>query len=203
MTNKIKFNFIILVLTFIFWSCNESKIDFKNLASTTSKGIMAVIEIPSGTNRKIEYNSSTQRFEIDIKNGKERVIDFLSYPGNYGFIPSTLMDEELGGDGDALDILVIAESLETGDTISVIPIGTLLLNDSGELDTKIIAVPTDPKKQVIQATDYQTFTVKYNMAQRIVENWFLNYKGLGITKLIGWRNDAFAMQEIEKWRIPQ
>ena len=111
----------------------------------------------------------------DIKNGKERVIDFLSYPGNYGFIPSTLMDEELGGDGDALDILVIAESLETGDTISVIPIGTLLLNDSGELDTKIIAVPADPKKQVIQATDYQTFTVKYNMAQRIVENWFLNY----------------------------
>ena len=127
----------------------------------------------------------------------------MSYPGNYGFIPSTLMDEELGGDGDALDILVIAESLETGDTISVIPIGTLLLNDSGELDTKIIAVPADPKKQVIQATDYQTFTVKYNMAQRIVENWFLNYKGLGITKLIGWRNDAFAMQEIEKWRIPQ
>ena len=31
MTNKIKFNFIILVLTFIFWSCNESKIDFQDL----------------------------------------------------------------------------------------------------------------------------------------------------------------------------
>lgn len=203
MTIKIKLIFIIFVSIFIFFSCDQSKKDFKNLPAITSKGILAVIEIPSGTNRKIEYNPAEQRFQIDIKNGKERVIDFLPYPGNYGFIPSTLMDEERGGDGDALDILIIAESLETGDTISVIPIGTLLLNDSGELDTKIIAVPADPSKQVIQATDYQTFTIKYNMAQKIIENWFLNYKGLGITKLIGWRNDNYAMQEIEKWKVQE
>ncbi len=203
MTIKIKLYFIILVSIFSFFSCQETEPDFKSLPALTSKGIMAVIEIPSGTNRKIEYNPSTLRFEIDIKNGKERVIDFLPYPGNYGFIPSTLMDEERGGDGDALDILIIAESLETGDTISVIPIGTLLLNDSGELDTKIIAVPADPAKRVIQATDYQTFTVKYNMAQKIIENWFLNYKGLGITALIGWRNDNYAMQEIQKWKVEE
>lgn len=203
MTIKIKLILIILGSILFFFSCNEAKTDFKSLPAITSKGIMAVIEIPSGTNRKIEYNPAAKRFEIDIKNGKERVIDFLPYPGNYGFIPSTLMDEERGGDGDALDILIIAESLETGDTISVIPIGTLLLNDSGELDTKIIAVPADPTKQVIQATDYQTFTVKYNMAQKIIENWFLNYKGVGITQLIGWRNDNYAKQEIEKWKVEE
>lgn len=128
------------------------------------------------------------------------MIDFLPYPGNYGFIPSTLMEESRGGDGDALDILVIAESLKTGDTISVIPIGTLLLNDRGEEDTKIIAVPADPQKRVLQATDYQTFTVKYNAAQKIIENWFLNYKGLGVTKFVGWKNDRYAMQEIQKWK---
>jgi len=203
MTIKIKLIFILIISTFFCFSCNETKPDFKSLPALSSKGIMAVIEIPSGTNRKIEYNPVAQRFEIDTKNGKERVIDFLPYPGNYGFIPSTLMDEERGGDGDALDILIIAESLETGDTISVIPIGTLLLNDSGELDTKIIAVPADPTKQVIQATDYQTFTVKYNMAQRIIENWFLNYKGLGVTELISWRNDNYARQEIKKWKIKE
>jgi inorganic pyrophosphatase len=204
--NKIKMNikiqdvFILIILMFCFSGCEEAAADFKNLPAETSKGILAVIEIPSGTNRKIEYNYLTERFEIDIKDGKERVIDFLPYPGNYGFIPSTLMDKNRGGDGDALDILVIAESLKTGDTISVIPIGVLLLNDSGELDTKIIAVPADPAKQVIQATDYQTFTVKYNMAQKIIEHWFLNYKGLGVTKLIGWKNDNYAKREIEKWK---
>ncbi len=191
---------VISIFMFCFSSCEEPVPDFKNLPSATSKGILAVIEIPSGTNRKIEYNSTAQRFEIDRKNGKERVIDFLPYPGNYGFVPSTIMDKERGGDGDALDILVIAESLETGDTISVIPLGVLLLNDSGEMDTKIIAVPADPAKQIIKATDYQTFTVKYNMAQKIIENWFLNYKGLGVTELIGWRNDNYAKREIEKWK---
>lgn len=201
MNTKIKLIFIIPLFLLLFFSCKEAKPDFKNLPVNTSNGIMAVIEIPSGTNRKVEYNYATDRFEIDVKDGKERVIDFLPYPGNYGFIPSTLMDENRGGDGDALDILVIAESLETGDTISVIPIGTLLLNDSGELDTKIIAVPADPSKQVIQATDFQTFTVKYNMAQKIIENWFLNYKGLGVMELIGWKNDKYARMEIEKWKV--
>lgn len=201
MNIKIPIIFIFSIFIFALSSCEEQLPDFKNLPSETSEGIMAVIEIPSGTNRKIEYNYSAQRFEIDIKNGKERVIDFLPYPGNYGFVPSTLMDKERGGDGDALDILVIAESLETGDTISVIPIGVLLLNDSGEMDTKIIAVPTDPAKQIIKATDYQTFTVKYNMAQKMIENWFLNYKGLGVTELIGWRNDNYAKREIEKWKM--
>ncbi len=200
MNIKIQLIFLISVLVICFSSCEEAAPDFKNLPYETSEGILAVIEIPSGTNRKIEYNVTTERFEIDVKNGKERVIDFLPYPGNYGFIPSTLMDKDRGGDGDALDILVICESLKTGDTISVIPIGTLLLNDSGELDTKIIAVPADPLKQIIQATDYQTFTVKYNMAQKIIENWFLNYKGLGVTEFIGWKNDNYAKREIEKWK---
>jgi len=105
---NIKNQIIFIVLAFSFFSCEEPAPDFKSLPSETSQGILAVIEIPSGTNRKIEYNPNTERFEIDVKNGKERVIDFLPYPGNYGFIPSTMMDENRGGDGDALDILVIA-----------------------------------------------------------------------------------------------
>lgn len=196
-----KFNliFIISISCLLFYGC-KSETNYKSLPAVSTQGVLAVIEIPAGTNKKVEYKMERSRFEIDVKDGKERVIDFLPYPGNYGFIPSTLMDEERGGDGDALDILVISEALQTGDTISVIPIATLMLNDSGEIDTKIIAVPADPSKRVMQATDFQTFTIKYNMAQKIIENWFLNYKGLGVTKLIGWKNDRYALKEIEKWK---
>ncbi len=199
MPHKFKLIIFIIAYTLFIFSC-KTEPSYKSLPAITSQGILTVIEIPAGTNKKVEYNLSKARFEIDKIDGKERVVDYLPYPGNYGFIPSTRMDKSKGGDGDALDILVICESLQTGDTISVIPIGTLMLDDLGEIDTKIIAVPADPSRRVIDVTDYQTFTVKYNSVQKIIENWFLNYKGLGVTRLIGWKNDRYAMSEIEKWK---
>ena len=199
MSRKFNLIFLLALSSIIFCGC-EGDTNYKSLPAITSQGILAVIEIPAGTNRKVEYKRERSRFEIDVEKGKERVIDFLPYPGNYGFIPSTLMDESLGGDGDALDILVISESLQTGDTISVIPIGTLLLEDDGETDTKIIAVPADPVKRVIQATDFPTFTVKYSVAKRMIEDWFLNYKGPGVVELKGWRSDRYALEEIERWK---
>lgn len=200
MNSKISiFNYIALFLI-AFISCKNEPNPTSLPAITQEGNIVAIIEIPAGTNRKIEYNYSNKRFQIDVIDGKERVIDFLPYPGNYGFIPSTLMDEDKGGDGDALDILVISESINTGDTISVLPIGTLMLNDGGEIDTKIIAVPSDPLRRVMHVTDYETFAVKYSTAKNIIENWFLNYKGLGKTELIGWRNGTYALSEIKKWK---
>lgn len=199
---KSKFTFFISISLLLgcFISC-KNEVNPTALPALTQEGaVVALIEIPAGTNRKIEYDYAEKRFQVDVIDGKDRVINFLPYPGNYGFIPSTHMDEDQGGDGDALDILVISESVATGDTIAVIPIGALMLNDGGEIDTKIIAVPADPAKRVMDVTDFETFSVKYSMAKNIIENWFLNYKGLGKTELIGWRNGSFALKEIEKWK---
>ena len=97
----------------------------------------------------------------DIKYGKTRIIDFLSYPGNYGFIPSTLMSKEIGGDGDSLDILVLSQSIATGTVIEVNPIAILTLIDNGEIDSKIIAVPTNKNNRIITATSYEELESKY------------------------------------------
>ena len=111
------------------------------------------------------------------------------------------MDPAIGGDGDALDILVIAESVPSGSVVDVIPIATLQLMDDGEIDTKIIAVPVDTALQVIQAKDFMTFTIKYNAAQQIIQNWFLNYKGVGVTTMLGWKDERYAMAEVRKWLV--
>ena len=47
----------------------------------------------------------------------DRIVNFLPYPANYGFIPSTFMDKKKGGDGDALDILLISEHMVTGTVV--------------------------------------------------------------------------------------
>ena len=202
MMKIVKFPFFLFVFLLVLVSCQmEKSVDPLSLPVFGEKGVNVVIEIPAGTNHKIEFNKSTGEFENDQLAGKDRVVNFLPYPGNYGFIPSTLMDESKGGDGDALDVLVISESLVTGTVIEIIPIATLMMIDGGEIDTKIIGVPVDSTKRVIDAVDFEAFLINYNMGQNIIQDWFLNYKGLGKVEMKGWFDEKHAMDEIKKWQI--
>ena len=162
-----------------------------------------VVEIPAGTNKKIEYDHDKNNFPIDIKNGEERIIDFLPYPGNYGFVPSTMMNRMQGGDGDALDVLVLSEHAPTQSVLEIIPIALLSLLDNGEIDYKIIAVPVDPVRRVIDAVSLSDLTTKYPNLQQIIELWFTSYKGPGVIEFSGWANEHTATTEIEKWLVPK
>ncbi len=193
------FPILILLLQ---WSCKVEKgPNPLSLPAFGEKGVNVVIEIPAGSNQKIEINKATGKFENDQLDGSNQVIDFLPYPGNYGFIPSTMMDKSAGGDGDALDVLVIAESLPTGTILEIIPIAALMMMDGGEIDTKIIGIPVDSTRRIIQATDFEHFLIDYNMAQNIIQDWFLNYKGLGKVEMKGWFDEKYAMEEIKKWKL--
>jgi inorganic pyrophosphatase len=85
--------------------------------------------------------------------------------------------------------------------LEIIPIGALMMIDGGEIDTKIIGVPVDITKRIIEATDFEHFLIDYNMAQNIIQDWFLNYKGLGKVEMKGWFDEKFAMEEIKKWKL--
>ncbi|MCB0628274.1 MAG: inorganic diphosphatase [Saprospiraceae bacterium] len=199
-----KHSLILSGLLLLFLSaCNQmgSNKKIAELPALTGQGFQVVVEIPAGTNKKIEFQKDSKKFEAELIDGKERMVHFLPYPGNYGFIPSTLMDEKQGGDGDPLDVLLIAESLPTGSIVEAIPIGTLRLEDRGELDTKIIAVPLDSSLRVFPASDFQDLLMEYDPAKRIIEEWFLYYKGYGQTRLIGWEDEKYAWREIERWTV--
>lgn len=195
--------YLLFLLVILFFSTCKTESGPKPLATKAfgEKGINVVVEIPAGTNLKIEYDYNSKSFKPDQVNGKDRVIDFLPYPGNYGFVPGTLMDKNRGGDGDALDVLVLAESLPTGTSIEVLPIAALELLDRGEVDTKLIAIPVESTLRVIQATNFEDFMIEYNIAQTIIKDWFLNYKGLGKVELKAWKDEKHAMAEIKKWEI--
>ncbi len=194
----------ILVMTLLSTSCsmNQFPIDYVDLATYSDDGhLQMVVEIPAGTNKKYEYDYETNTFPMDIKNGMERVIDFLGYPGNYGFIPSTMMDPARGGDGDALDILVLSEHAEQGTIIEVMPIGILVLEDAGEKDSKIIAVPIDKNLRTVKVASHKQFDSNYPSVKEIIELWFLNYKHGSIMEFKSWENEAAAKAEIEQWLV--
>ena len=194
--------FIFLCCFLFLLGCKRgpSTSELYDLPATVENGINVVVEIPAGTSMKIEYRPERRDFITDTLNGRARKIDFLPYPANYGFIPSTLMDTARGGDGDALDVLLISEFQPVGSVIPSVPIATLLLRDRGEIDTKIIAVPMDSSMQVIDARNFEDFLIQYDGARRIIEDWFLNYKGLGVMEFVGWKDEVHAREEIEKWK---
>lgn len=98
--------------------------------------INVVVEIPTGSNHKIEWNRKLACFELD----RVEPIAFAK-PCNYGFIPQTL-DE----DGDELDALIITEQpLTTGIFLQAKVIGVMKFVDDGEVDDKIIVVPADDR----------------------------------------------------------
>lgn len=183
----------------LFTNCKESSI---NLSPQNAAGdYLAYVEIPAGTNLKLEYDKSSGQLKPDQQNGQDRKIDFLGYPGNYGFIPGTVMDENKGGDGDALDVLILGTPQQAGTVLEIIPIATLKLSDQGELDTKIIAVPKDPNLQLMKVERFSTLLTQYHMAQQIIQNWFFSYKGMGQVELLGWEDENYAIKAIEKWTV--
>ncbi len=98
--------------------------------------INVVVEIPTGSNHKIEWDRKNACFMLD----RIEPIAFAK-PTNYGFIPQTL-DE----DGDELDVLLITDQpLTTGIYTQARILGVMKFVDDGEVDDKIIAVVADDR----------------------------------------------------------
>lgn len=92
----------------------------------------AVIEIPKGYKTKYELDKDTGFLMMD------RVLyTSTHYPANYGFIPRTYAQ-----DNDPLDVLVLcSEELHPLSLVRCYPIGVIVMEDNGQKDEKIIAIP--------------------------------------------------------------
>jgi inorganic pyrophosphatase len=171
-------------------SAPAKEVGIKDIPAYDANGsLQMIVEIPQGSDQKIEYNPKTNKFELD------RVIEYGGYPGAYGFIPSTLMDPDKGGDGDALDVILFqAPHVKTGDTITIMPIGMIKLMDSGEIDDKIVAFPWNPEKdRPIKETGVTGMYIDNAV------DWFLNYKGKGVATVEGILKMDATHAEIKKW----
>jgi inorganic pyrophosphatase len=184
-------------LLFFLASCGT---DYASLPIYSNTGqLQAVISVPAGSNHQMRYDPESKSFVPAKQAGDDQVVDFLPYPGNYGFIPSTLIEDPENGEGHAVNILVIAESVPTGTVMEVVPLGTLLLDKKGVVDYTVVAVPAKPSEQIISATDYATFSQKYPAAKDIVQKWLAQHNPQQRARVMGWKDEVFTEEQITRW----
>ena len=127
--------------------------------------VVGVSVAQMNTREKYEYRQDIPGIILDRMLHSE-----VRYPGDYGFIPGTAME-----DGDPLDVLVLLESsLFPGCVLDVRPVGVLEMTDEGEKDDKIVGVPADdPRFAHIEHID----DVPQHERDEIAE-FFRTYKNL-------------------------
>lgn len=145
--------------------------------------VNAVIEIPRGQTNKYEYDKQLHVFRLD-----RNLYSPVHYPGDYGFIPSTLSD-----DGDPLDVLVLVDAPSfPGCLMTVRPIGILEMVDQEREDEKILAVGTN--NPIYKEVD--DYSELYPHVLLEIEHFFTIYKELEAktTRIVGWQNAARARE---------
>ena len=130
------------------------------------------VEIPSGHKEKWELNNDSGSLELETRRGQKRIINFLPYPGNYGFIPQTL-----SGDGDPLDLIDLDESSPQGTIKKIKIIGAMYFEDKKQDDYKFIGVSPDGTFKGIQSIE--ELLLEKPAALEILKLWFMSYKKAG------------------------
>jgi len=178
------------------------KTDYQHLpAFSKQKQLQMVVLTPAGSNHPQVYNTKQKEFVPVREAGLPKQIKFLPYPGNYGFIPSTLFKSNDAPEGKPLEVLLLAESVATGSVQEVIPIGTLLLEIAGAVNNIILAVPARPSEQVVPATDFESFTKDYPAAKQIIQQWFMHHQANQQIVFKGWKDEKYTEQLIRRWML--
>lgn len=122
-----------------------------------------IIEISQGSHDKYEYDE-----ELDVVKLDRVLFSSMRYPYNYGFIPETRAD-----DGDHTDVVLFSTNpIFPGAVVEARAIGFMNMEDDGEIDNKIIAVPTeDPRFNSVKSFDDLS-----EHSPKEIRNFFETYK---------------------------
>ena len=157
---------------------------------TDFPAVDVVVEIPRGSRNKYELDHRSGVIRLD-----RRLFSATVYPADYGFIPDTL-----GGDGDALDALVLLDDPTfPGCWVTARPVGIFWMEDDKGPDAKVICVPVgDPRWE---GTDDIAQLPDHLLNE--IEHFFEVYKTLEPNKhsaTKGYEGRDAAWEEIESSR---
>lgn len=166
------------------------------VAFTSDSFANVVIEIPAGTNQKWEVNKESGKIEWEqVSSDSFRVVNYLPYPANYGFVPQTLLPESTGGDGDPVDVFVLGASIARGKVVKVKIVGIIHMLDNNESDSKLLAVSIE--EPGFDADSSEELNNNYPGVIDILSLWLLNYKGNGQVNILSVNDETDAVRYLK------
>ncbi len=132
---------------------------------TAEDEIVVVVEIPTGSRNKYEFDPSLDRIVLD-----RMLFTATRYPADYGYVLGTLSE-----DGDPLDALVfVGEPTFPGCAVRVRPVGLFKMSDEKGPDEKVLCVPLrDPGWSHVEDVEDLLPTLRAE-----VQHFFAVYKDL-------------------------
>lgn len=155
------------------------------LGDNPTESFNVIIEINKGSGNKYELDKKTGMIKLDRVSHTAQV-----FPFDYGFAPQTWWH-----DGDPLDVVVLTTyPLMPGVVAEVRPVGIMEMNDSGDIDHKIIAVPVDDPRW----NNVQDISDVNEHFKKEATHFYETYKMLQnkVVKVGEWKNRAAAQAAI-------
>lgn len=154
--------------------------------------IYAVVETPRGSTCKLDFDSELRAFTL-----AKPLMAGLTYPYDWGFIPSTKAE-----DGDPLDVLVIHDAQTyPGVVLRCRPVGILEVEQKKkgkkkERNDRVFAVPDRSPLE----TDLVDVCRLPSRARQELEQFFRATNALEEKEIefLGWRGPAHAIKTIER-----
>ena len=167
--------------------------NFAKLPTWADKScVHAVVETPRGSRAKLEFDPKLRVFTLS-----KPLLTGLTYPYDWGFIPSTKAD-----DGDPADVLILHDAATyPGLVLRCRPIGVLHImqkeNGKKERNDRIFLVP-DRSPFEADLTDIRRLPRR---AMKELERFFEATDALEDKQLefLGWEGASKAIKTIEKY----
>lgn len=163
--------------------------------------VQAVVETPAGSEYPVHYDPETDRFEVMMGKDSIGTLESIPYPCNIGFIPSTLVSEGNQHDKEAIEVLILAEPLETGDVIEIQPVGIVTVRINEQPGHLIVAVPCEKEYQTINAANLAELNEKYPEIFTILGDWIRSSDPEHLTQVVAWQDEVMAARFIETWEV--
>jgi inorganic pyrophosphatase len=166
--------------------------NFINLPAFTEDGdVRVVIETPRGSRAKLAYDPELEAFTLS-----KSLLVGLTYPHDWGFVPSTKAD-----DGDPLDIMVVHDAATfPGLVLTCRVIGILQIEQKSksksERNDRLFAVPRQShSEQALHDVRDLSKPIQEELEKFFIATDELEDKTL---EIIGWKGPKVALKAIKE-----